>query len=79
MRKKQRLCVSSFSCTCTVTLVKKSQKALKKLSDANERIQMKAPGNVKHYLLPPMRMGASYFNGVEDFVPPLTSVNAQAG
>ena len=60
-------------------------KALKKLSDCNERIQVKATHNVKRYLLPPMSAGASYYHSVEDFTPvlsdvePLTAASAKAG
>ncbi len=59
-------------------------KALKKLSDCNERIQVKNAHNNKLYLLPPM-CATAYYSSVEDFIPPLsgieplTSATAQAG
>ncbi|WP_370741461.1 VapE domain-containing protein [Ruminococcus sp.] len=59
-------------------------KALKKLSDCNDRIQIKASHNVKRYLLPPMS-ASLFYPSAEDFKPPLsdieplTAVTAQAG
>ena len=58
-------------------------RALTKISTHDSRVQTKAPGNVKQYLLPPMCRGAGYFHSVEDFDPvlapdhpmPLTGVN----
>ena len=58
-------------------------RALTKISTHDCRVQTKAPGNVKQYLLPPMCRGAGYFHSVEDFDPvlapdhpvPLTGVN----
>ena len=60
-------------------------KALKKLSDCNERIQVKSTHNVKRYLLPPMCAGASYYHSTADFMPvlsdvePLTAATVKAG
>lgn len=59
-------------------------KALKKLSDCNDRIQIKASHNVKRYLLPPMS-ASLFYPSAEDFKPllsdtePLTSTTAKAG
>lgn len=47
-------------------------RALTKISTRDERVQTKAPGNVKQYLLPPMCRGAGYYHSVEDFIPPLS-------
>lgn len=59
-------------------------KALKKLSDLNESIQVKNAHNKKLYLLPPMS-ASLFYPSAEDFEPilsdtkPLTSTTAQAG
>ncbi len=47
-------------------------RALTRISTRDERVQTKAPGNVKQYLLPPLCRGAGYYHSVEDFVPPLS-------
>lgn len=48
-------------------------RALAKLSGRDKRVQKKAPHNISHYLLPPMRQGAGYYHSTEDFKPVLSS------
>lgn len=48
-------------------------RALAKLTGRDKRIQKKAPHNISHYLLPPMRQGADYYHSTEDFKPVLSS------
>ncbi len=54
-------------------------KALRKIADSDNRVQAKAPRNIKHYLLPPMCHGASYYHSMEDFTPVLTEVEPLTG
>lgn len=42
-------------------------KALKKIADSDPRIQMKAPRNIRQYLLPPKCESAGYYPSTEDF------------